>query len=306
MSLTLSLTPRNPFLDHSYSSRSNTISTTSAGTTRHHGADFKCRITAEVTNGRKAHTPRPTYPKAHTAMSSEDSFSTIPLDSPHTLFRDFSGQHSARCSPTPRLLVEDGDSSSLQDDLVEEQEHSAFVETDSLIAPSGRLPAFDPTPFRRWLSKLRRRAQSGDSISGMPRRRRGKSSSHSSSAFVTGVREATISLAETSLAPMSWLTDRRGYGRGSQHARFSSDNDSAVVFYPMMDELAQSRAVQRCRVLHELVTTEEGYVADLKALINVSTRNGTCSAAHLSSSRSSFTLRCLHLLANCQPKQSSW
>ena len=147
------------------------------------------------------------------------------------------------------------------------------------------------TGLRRWLSTLRqRKIQSKPKAS--PRLRRWNtadaaeltsspiarsthhkaSGSHSSSlAFVTAVRSATATLASFSAASVSRGTTpwRRGHQRSSLFSS-SDPRPSIDSRRSIADEAAKQRARKRREKLEELVRTEESYVADIRALSNVS------------------------------------
>ena len=156
-------------------------------------------------------------------------------------------------------------------------------------------------PFRRWMSTLHRKNvkrrislkrreerwalddsdanQSTTAILTPDPGRRGhqKSSSWSSSGFVTAVKSASASLAAISAAaPPSRRTRRSTLIRSSKRSsRLSSSfNGSSAEDRPLslqvIDEAALHRAIQRRSTLEELVSSEESYVADLKVLVNVS------------------------------------
>lgn len=155
-------------------------------------------------------------------------------------------------------------------------------------------------PFRRWMTTLRRKnlRRKGELIPRLERwslddfddvepaklarsgnentTRHKKSSSRSSSGFVTAVQSATASLIPLSIAPQSRKTRRSGLLRSSHRSSRLSDGvnrtsmDSSHGSAQIIDEAAWNRAVQRRRTLEELVSSEESYIADLKVLINVS------------------------------------
>ncbi|MCJ1426910.1 hypothetical protein MMC29_004813 [Sticta canariensis] len=154
-------------------------------------------------------------------------------------------------------------------------------------------------PFRRWVTTLRRRnsRRKGNLIPRLERwsldefddvkpaalalpggentMRHKKSSSWSSSAFVTAVQSATASLLPLSIAPQSRKTRRSGPLRSSHRSSRISDGvnrasmDSNQGSAQIIDEAAWGRAVQRRRTLEELISSEESYITDLKFLINV-------------------------------------
>lgn len=157
------------------------------------------------------------------------------------------------------------------------------------------LPLDGERPFNKWMRSLQRRATerrktvSCDMTSSAlehelfetpsTRRRSAhkKSSSGSSFGFVTAVKSASISLASFSVAPHSKKT-----GVSSRHQRTDrsskasnvgrlSEDSSYLASGAVIDQAVTSRLLQRRKVLEEIITTEEGYLADIKFLINVST-----------------------------------
>lgn len=176
-----------------------------------------------------------------------------------------------------------------------------LVDTSEDELPRYEVNTDDKThPFRRWMSTLHRKSvkrrmslkrrderwplddfdekPSSNAIITPNTRRRGhqKSSSWSSSGFVTAVKSASVSLATMSVAPPSRRTRRstliRSSKRSSRHS--SGFNRSSMEDRPLslqvIDEAALLRAIQRRSILEELVSSEESYVADLKVLVNVS------------------------------------
>lgn len=155
-------------------------------------------------------------------------------------------------------------------------------------------------PFRRWMSNIRRKssrikvfAQRDDrwSLEGDDEREpitpvpqyeevraervhcHQKTSSWSSSGFVTAVKSATVSLGPLSLAHQSRRTKRSTFLRSSKRSSGRSHRasvDSSQGSGQVVDEAAWARAIQRRRTLEELVSSEESYIADLKVLVNVS------------------------------------
>lgn len=105
-----------------------------------------------------------------------------------------------------------------------------------------------------------------------------KSASSSSTGFIEGVRSASMTLASLSLAPRSRrtaITPRHLRGDRSaraSHSGFRSSEDSCYLDRgPANDQAVTRRAIQRHRILEEIITTEEGYVADMRFLKSVST-----------------------------------
>lgn len=155
-------------------------------------------------------------------------------------------------------------------------------------------------PFRRWMSTIRRKSSrikvfathddrcsiehynEREPITPVPQyeevrdeRVHGhhKTSSWSSSGFVTAVKSTTASLGPLSLANQSRKTKRSTFLRSSKRSSGRSHRasvDSSQGSGQVVDEAAWARAIQRRRTLEELVSSEESYIADLKVLVNVS------------------------------------
>jgi hypothetical protein len=150
-----------------------------------------------------------------------------------------------------------------------------------------------PQPFRRWLSTLRRRhlhrqkthtgiAEAPRSSFDIQRResdvlpqslRKNSDSMSSSMGCVTTVKSASMTVASTSIAPRSdngFHVQLRSGTRSSHYsdARRSLDGHRGMLF-PIVDESAWLRSLQRRKIVEELVASEESYIADLKVLINV-------------------------------------
>ncbi|KXH45538.1 RhoGEF domain-containing protein [Colletotrichum nymphaeae SA-01] len=150
-------------------------------------------------------------------------------------------------------------------------------------------------PFHKWMRTLHRRAKqraqpmNGDGAlpwklldsadrSALSRRaRHRRSSSGSSFGFVAAVKSASVSLASGSAITRPRGNSRRSLAyskterssRGSFTAtRFSEDSCNAE-WPAQVDPLATERALQRRRILEELISTEEGYIADVRFLMNV-------------------------------------
>lgn len=103
-----------------------------------------------------------------------------------------------------------------------------------------------------------------------------KSSSGSSFGFVTAVKSASISLVSFSVAPISRRT-----GISSRHHRTDrsskasnvgrlSEDSSYLASGAVIDQAVTNRLLQRRKILEELITTEENYLADVKFLMNAS------------------------------------
>jgi hypothetical protein len=152
-------------------------------------------------------------------------------------------------------------------------------------------------PFRRWMSTLRRRhAQrwkengpdiprlsfdTNDGMSVLSRPlgrlsgsvRRTSESMTSSMGYVTAMKSASMTIGSASLAPRS---DAGLHGKvrlGNRSSNYSEARRSIEshrgALGPVLDESAWLRSLQRRKVVEELIASEEGYIADLKVLINV-------------------------------------
>lgn len=169
-------------------------------------------------------------------------------------------------------------------------------------SPSSWTPFKTRSPFRRWMSSLRYKSPGHKSPSrghsltvrqerwslddcdeeatikptqNHSRKRSGhkKTSSWSSSGLVTAVKSVTVGLAATQSPKAKRLSllrsSQRSSGASQATARDSFDSHAS----PRMDDAAWERARQRRRTIEELIESEEGYVADLKVLNNVSPIN---------------------------------
>ncbi|KAK4539748.1 hypothetical protein LTR36_010401 [Oleoguttula mirabilis] len=148
----------------------------------------------------------------------------------------------------------------------------------------------EPQAFRRWVSKLRRKKMhkpvpvtprtqrwSLDDFEAKPTSpqkqrlpRHSKQASYNSSiAFVTAVRSATATLASASMPTVSRRNSK--WRRTHQRSSLFSGSDprpSVETQRSIVDEAAKQRSRKRREKVDELIRTEEGYVADLKALSN--------------------------------------
>lgn len=201
------------------------------------------------------------------------------------------------------------ESMGVDDNNIEESELFNLYEAIHVPLPEGRIsdnsgveyhdpPAAaqeilqtETQPFRRWMSTLRRRHlhrrkkqelsfDGGEEILVVrsPRYtdehsvRRVSESITSSMGFVTTVKTTSITVASTSIAPMSerapHKTTRFGNRGSNTDARRSIDSIRGGLG-PVLDEGAWLRSLQRRKVVEELIASEESYIADLKVLINV-------------------------------------
>lgn len=106
-----------------------------------------------------------------------------------------------------------------------------------------------------------------------------KSSSWSSRGLVGAVRSATASLVSLSVPHQSrkqggtifarkrYRSSNRSSWLNNSGNRGSMDSNRGPA--PTIDNAAWERALQRRRTLEELISSEEGYVSDLKVLVNV-------------------------------------
>ncbi len=96
----------------------------------------------------------------------------------------------------------------------------------------------------------------------------------SSLGFVTTVKSASMTIASASIAPPSHSRNLSGVARREKRSSDFSDTRMSSESNPLslgtlMEEDAWKRAVQRKHILEELVSSEESYVSDMKALFNV-------------------------------------
>ncbi|KKA27397.1 hypothetical protein TD95_000481 [Thielaviopsis punctulata] len=174
-------------------------------------------------------------------------------------------------------------------------------QNDSQTQNHPRSRSQDDAPFHKWIKTLQRRAQKrprpiGENanvpsqlmdmadratLSHQRMRRFSSADSSTSSAFVSGVKSASISVASTRRS----FSRSRHFGRshtGSRTDRSSrashvgnrlsvSDDDGYFPSSPTtapLDPAALNRAMQRRRLLNELIKTEEGYISDVRFLMN--------------------------------------
>jgi hypothetical protein len=216
-----------------------------------------------------------------------------------------SNRHSAAERTTLRLVQveevrQDVQASSVDDGVSEETtgmhcppsevEDDEGHDTHSLKrADSPVLP--NQNTFRRWISTMRRKRfqhltpvtptanrwtlddfeEHATSPPIARRTRHDRSESYASStAFVSAVRSATSTMATMSIATVH----RQGskWRRGQQHSSLfqgSEPRPSVETQRSVMDDAAKQRSRRRREKLAELIRTEEGYLADLKALSSV-------------------------------------
>lgn len=152
------------------------------------------------------------------------------------------------------------------------------------------------SPFHKWMRTLRRRAHHRrqtviadghipdpspvDGLQGNTNRlcHHRQSSSGSSFGFVEAVKTASVSLASGSVCTRSRRNSMRStrtktHTDRSSRASMSSNRfseDSACLDNPQaLDKATVERSLQRRRILEELVSTEEGYIGDVRFLMNV-------------------------------------
>ncbi|KAF4587717.1 Dbl homology domain-containing protein [Ophiocordyceps camponoti-floridani] len=173
--------------------------------------------------------------------------------------------------------------------LASVEEHS---ETPSLDSPQNSQNRH-VRPFHRWVQSFHRKARRRSSVLATnaealspgqiddallsPPISRMSSSSGSSSRFFSAVRSASFSIASASIATRSRRNTAlsRCVSRTDRSSRASAtypraSEDSAVLEKTdMVDVAAMERSMQRRRILEELISTEEGYIGDVRFLMNV-------------------------------------
>lgn len=91
----------------------------------------------------------------------------------------------------------------------------------------------------------------------------------SSLGFVTAVKSASITVASTTGHLTRRNTHRLRLQRSDQTVMRCSVDSNVSANGPLLDEAAWARSIQRRKILEELLSSEEGYISDLKALSNV-------------------------------------
>lgn len=152
-------------------------------------------------------------------------------------------------------------------------------------------------PFHKWMKTLRRRASRRQHTSPMEQRiynsvsmdflrveteqsnHQRQSSSGSSFGFVDAVKTASVSLASGSVFTRSRRNSVRS-SRTPTHTdrssrasfvsnRYSEDSTGLDKPSSALDKEVLERSLQRRRILEELINTEEGYIGDVRFLMNV-------------------------------------
>jgi hypothetical protein len=210
--------------------------------------------------------------------------------------------HSIPATDTSRSLrspfeIDDPENVS---DVQEPRTYEADQDGQDPPSPTSDKEEAEPQAFRRWVSTLRRRKAHQpealaprkdrwtlDDFDVVPEKKMNPERSHhrashshsSSLAFVTAVKSATVTLASVSIAAIS----RRGRGahlgfdrgfKSPDRSFMSPDRDLRTSIdgaFSATDVLARQRGRKRREKIEELIRTEESYVADLKALSDVST-----------------------------------
>jgi hypothetical protein len=169
---------------------------------------------------------------------------------------------------------------------------------DAIEENNGSQKSLIKNPLKRWVKTLERRGamkqkvvrqreerwslfeefEDGPNMQLAPSAWKGekshkKSSSWASSGFVTAVKSATISLTTMSAAPPSRGRSSllaRGSDQGSRRTSSLDHSTTTPVTHGqrIVDEAALERGHRRHNIIQEIVKTEEGYVADLKLLID--------------------------------------
>ncbi|KAI4647368.1 uncharacterized protein J4E79_010226 [Alternaria viburni] len=151
-------------------------------------------------------------------------------------------------------------------------------------------------PFRRWMSTLRRRHAHRwrDNVAEIPRLsfdtadgmsvlsrplgrlsesvRRTSESMTSSMGYVTAMKSTSMTIGSASIAPRSEAGVPGKVRLGNRSSNYSEARRSLEshrgALGPVLDESAWLRSLQRRKVVEELISSEESYIADLKVLIN--------------------------------------
>lgn len=178
-------------------------------------------------------------------------------------------------------------------------ESRSSLEQDDTICTEAAAAVAEPphAQFHKWMRTLRRRAgrqqhavttddmlSAPNSVDGSYQEAKKAShhrlsSSGSSFGFVEAVKTASVSLASASVFARSRRSSMRS-SRAHTHTERSSrasisshrcSEDSCGLDKPqLLDKAAVERSMQRRRILEELISTEEGYIGDVRFLMNVS------------------------------------
>lgn len=173
---------------------------------------------------------------------------------------------------------------------------SSYSSDNMLYDEDPAEPTQSHTPFQKWMRTLRRRAgrrqyataidetlstsTSIDGLRPMTKRttHRRQSSSGSSFGFVEAVKTASVSLASGSVFARSkrntlssprTQTNNDCSSRASMSSNRCSEDSNGLDRPRMLDRAAVERSLQRRRILEELIRTEEGYIGDVRFLMNV-------------------------------------
>lgn len=176
--------------------------------------------------------------------------------------------------------------------------HPTQSSEEVVHAPPDDDRASPPRPFQKWVKSFHRKARQrpspwspsngslqrwlwGSENCASPSSRlsihRKSSSSGSSFRLVSAVRSASVSLASVSamtrsvrqatLSQCLSRTDRSS--RASLSGPRISEDSAALEKSDAVDAAAIERSLQRRRILEELISTEEGYIGDVRFLMNV-------------------------------------
>lgn len=169
------------------------------------------------------------------------------------------------------------------------------IHSEDLEPLEDALSPYARRPFKKWMRSLHRRAALRPSVlrrrhlplqllepsevdrAALAHRQLRPSSSGSSYGFVAAVRSASVSLASVSSVARSRRNTARSRisrtdrsSRGSISATRVSEDSACLERQPKVDLAAAERAIQRRRILEEIISTEESYIGDVRFLINVS------------------------------------
>ena len=180
------------------------------------------------------------------------------------------------------------------DSFAEGTPNRARFSLDDEVFANRSLPVEGTRPFNKWMRNLQRRASQRrqtvscdlpgtgldpdllDTPHTQNKPAHKKSSSGSSFGFVTAVKSASISLASFSVAPRSRRTGissrQQRTDRSSKASNVGprlSEDSSYIARGIVIDQAVTNRQLQRRRVIEEIISTEESYVADIKFLMTV-------------------------------------
>lgn len=225
----------------------------------------------------------------HAESGADRKYSGYDIESDHVDKADYGSSLDIKKRPSifiPRLPRNTSGEETEPRPFVVATDHPFKTETNlknwiSTLRPQG--------PKRKGSLKVRKERWTLDDFDeekpvelGLPQRRQlnghQKASSWSSSGLLTALKSATVRHGAPKTKPQTAISPRSHF-KGSNRSSIASDAahrasiGSGQASSRQLDHAAWDRAVQRRKILEELVSSEESYVADLKVLLHVGSPN---------------------------------